>query len=91
MMIFFIMVSLSVYFCMIYSLVYYRIVPISSIISFTDMTMSALAYSLVAILGAFLGIYFGKKWWQIIYVDKVYYFDKADSRALKGRRIKKNS
>ena len=76
---------------MIYSLVYYRIVPLSSILSFTDMTMSALAYSLVGVLGAFLGIYFGEKWWQIIYVDKVYYFDKTDSRAPKSRRIKKNS
>ena len=89
MMIFFIMVSLSVYFCMIYSLVYYRIVPISSIISFTDMTMSALAYSLVAILGAFLGIYFGKKWWQIIYVDKVYYFDKKSMPNTKRKVVRK--
>jgi len=31
----------------------------------------------VALLGVSIGYRAGKKWWQIIYVDGVYYFNKA--------------
>lgn len=70
------MIALSLYFVTIYWLVVNRIIPIRSILYFTDVSLSPTAYLIVALIGILIGYRAGKKWWQIIYVDGVYYFDK---------------
>lgn len=89
MMLLSIMVSCGLYLSTIYSLVYYKVVGRYQVIPFTDLTMSVEAYGLVALIGAVIGYFMAKKWWQIIYVDKVYYFDKAPTTKSGRRVIKK--
>ena len=91
MILLFIMVSCGLYLSAIYSLVYYKIVPRYQVIPFTDLTMSVEAYMLVALIGAIIGYFMAKKWWQIIYVDKVYYFDTVPTTKSGRRVIKKRS
>ena len=67
----------GLYLSTIYSLVYYRVVTRYTVIPFTESAMSPLAWSIVILIGGVIGYHFAKKWWQIIYVDGVYYFDET--------------
>ena len=89
MMTFFVFLFVSLYFCIIYSLVIYRIIPLWDIIRFTDMMLSREAYLIVAGIAIIVGYYFGRKWWQIIYIDKVYYFDRPNTRTRTKKVTKK--
>lgn len=40
------------------------------------MSLSVPALSVIVLIGILIGYRAGQKWWQIIYVDGVYYFDK---------------
>jgi hypothetical protein len=75
------------YFAILVLLIRHQIIERRDILSFTDMAMSREAYLIVAIIASILGYLFAKKWWQIIYVDGVYYFDK--SKMPKRRKIGK--
>jgi hypothetical protein len=70
-------ITFLTYFAMLVLLVRHGIVERRDVLWITDMTMSCEAYLLVAILACVIGYLFAKKWWQIIYVDGVYYFDKT--------------
>ena len=45
-----VMIIVSLYFCLIYVLVIYRIIPLREIIAFTDLMLSRRAYLIVATL-----------------------------------------
>lgn len=77
MMIFFIMITVTLYYCTIYGLVMNHVVPLRYVIIFTDIALSWEVFGFLSLVGTLLGYFFGKKWWKIIYVDKVYYFDKS--------------
>lgn len=71
----FVLISFSVYLSILYILVRYHIVNGYQVLYFTDITMSDPAYLIVGILWIILGYFFGRKWWKIVYIDKVYRFD----------------
>ena len=81
----------GLYLSTIYSLVYYKVVDRYSVIRFTDITMSREAFGLVVVLAVIIGYHMAQKWWKIIYVDKVYYFDTAPTTKSRRRVIKKRS
>ncbi len=51
--------------------------------------LSREAYLVVAGIAMIVGYQFGKKWWQIIYIDKVYYFDRPNTRTRTKKVTKK--
>ncbi len=57
------------YFISIYSVVYYHIVPIRSVLDFTDITLAPWMFALVSGIAILVSLPVGKKWWKIIYVD----------------------
>ncbi len=93
MMVLSVLVCSGLYLSAIYSLVYYKVVDRYSVIPFTDMTMSREAWGLVVFIAIVIGYRMAMKWWQIIYVDGVYYFGKPSTKETKttGRRVVKRS
>ena len=93
MMILSILVCGGLYLSVIYSLVFYKIVDRYSVIPFTYATMSPEAWGLVTLVAIIIGYKMAMKWWQIIYVDGVYYFGKPSTKETKttGRRVVKRS
>lgn len=67
----------SFYYCIIFGIIANRLVDFRCVDYFLDVTLSPMILSLVALLGISIGYRTGKKWWQIIYVDGVYYFNKG--------------
>ena len=47
-----VMITVSLYFSMIYVLVIYRVIPLRNIIEFTDLMLSRESYLIVASIGA---------------------------------------
>ena len=74
MSLFFVLWMHCVYFLGIYLAIYYRLVPLRSVILFTDIARSPAMLASITLCALFLGYQFGKKWWKIIYVDGVYRF-----------------
>jgi hypothetical protein len=85
----FVIITGMIYLSAIVVLVRNGIIPLRDVVRITDILMSQQIYLLVASLWAICGYFFGKKWWQIIYVDGVYYFDKSKKRDTRRRTIKK--
>ena len=85
MMILGILLTVCLYYCIIFGIISNRLIHFSYVDYFLDMTLSPAAIAVVALIGALCGHRAGKQWWQIIYVDGVYYFNKAlkprDTRA----------
>ncbi|MFZ2256306.1 MAG: hypothetical protein WAW59_07630 [Patescibacteria group bacterium] len=85
MMILGILLTVSLYYCIVFGIISNRLVHFYYVDYFLDMTLSPVAIAFMALIGAFCGHRAGKRWWQIIYVDGVYYFTKAlkprDTRA----------
>lgn len=65
----FIVVFNFFYFIAIYSAVYYHIVPLRSILDFTDIALAPWMFALVSGVAGLVSLPVGKKWWKIIYVD----------------------
>lgn len=89
MMTFFVFLFVSLYFCTIYGLVMNHIIPLRAVIGFTDQMLSREAYLIVTGVALIVGYAFGKKWWQIIYIDRVYYFDRPKARTRTKKITKK--
>ncbi len=51
--------------------------------------LSREVYVFVVCIGALLGYMMGRRWWQIIYVDRVYYFDRPKARTRTKKITKK--
>jgi hypothetical protein len=50
--------------------------------------MSREAYAIVTIIAVVIGYFMAKKWWKIIYVDGVYYFNKKSIRDSRKRYVR---
>ena len=79
-----------VYLAILVILVRYRMIWLDRIIPTTDILMSREAYGLVMILATISGYLFWKRWWQIIYVEGVYYFGKEKMKGQKKSSDNKN-
>lgn len=89
MMLFFVIASGMIYLSALVVVVRNHLIPLHNLIAVTDILMSPEVYFLVGAIWAICGYFFGKRWWQIIYVDGVYYFDKTKKRDSRRRVIKK--
>jgi hypothetical protein len=92
------MIMISLYYCIIFGIIANRLVHFRCVDYFLDVTLSPMILGLVALLGISMGYRAGKKWWQIIYVDGVYYFDKRlkptsseKPKTPRGRRVVKKT
>lgn len=93
MMILSVLVCSGLYLSLIYSLVFYKVVDRYHIIPFTDIALSKEVWWLIAVIALIMGYHMAQKWWQIIYVDGVYYFQKGVKKTPKTptRRVVKRS
>ncbi len=71
-----VLVTFGIYLSSLYLLVFHKIVDRYHVIEFTQVAMSSQAYTIVVLIGVVLWYFFGQKCWKIVYIDKVYYFDK---------------
>lgn len=71
-------ITLWLYLSVLYVLFYYRIInPLFfSREFFYTYIVSMEIYMIVVLFGSIFWYFFGQKWWKIIYIDGVYYFDK---------------
>jgi hypothetical protein len=89
MMFLFVLISGIIYLSVLVVLVRNDIILLQDIVRITDILMSSKAYFIVGLIGAIGWYLFGLRWWQIIYVDGVYYFDQSKKRDTRRRTIKK--
>ena len=69
------MITVSLYYCIVFGIIANRLIHWLYVECFLEMTLSPLTLTAIALIGVLIGYRAGKKWWQIIYVDRVYYFD----------------
>ena len=84
-----IIVSFMVYLSSLTVLSRHRIIPLEYLDATLWLAMSDISYGVVTLIGVVIGYFMAKKWWQIIYVDGVYYFDKKAVRTARKRTMKK--
>ncbi len=70
------MILNCLYYILVFSLVYYKVIPILWVVFFTDYALSPEIFQWITFFWVVLGYIFGRKWWKIIYIDKVYHFGK---------------
>lgn len=71
------MITVCLYYCIVFGIIANRLIHWIYVECFLDMTLSPLTLAAIALIGVLIGYRAGKKWWQIIYVDRAYYFDKS--------------
>lgn len=83
------LVSFFLYLSILTLLARYRIIPLNQLDPVLWALMSQEAYLVVWFIGVIWGYFMASKWWQIIYVDGVYYFDKKKKRDVRRRVAQK--
>jgi hypothetical protein len=68
-------ITFGVYLAILVNLIRYGFISRYQVIPFTDAAMSQTAYVLIVLFSCVIGYIFAQKWWKIIYIDGVYYFD----------------
>ncbi|GAB0174907.1 MAG: hypothetical protein HHAS10_07860 [Candidatus Altimarinota bacterium] len=83
------MISFFLYLSVLTLLARYRIIPLNQLDRVLGILMSQEAYLLVGFLGVIWGYLMAAKWWKIIYIDGVYYFNTSKKRDVRRRIVQK--
>jgi hypothetical protein len=59
----------------IFAMIYYKVVSRYTIDHYLEMILSPYVFFVVSIVAGIIGYRFAQKWYKIIYIDKVLYFD----------------
>lgn len=89
MMIFTTLITFIIYLSVLTVLARHRIIPLHLLDATLGMLMSIEVYLLVGCIGVISGYFMAQKWWKIIYVDGVYYFNKSKIRDTRKRMIRR--